>query len=104
MQTEELKTGTAAETLPPSSAETLPPSSAETSWTKSKLDNPFGRIKPSTVPTSSEPCEKATLEWKTNVKDRASAIEWHLKWTPWFSPQMIEGIVDFGYKKTCAHQ
>jgi hypothetical protein len=41
--------------------------------------------------------EKADLEW-TMVHSREDAIKWHLKWTPWFSPKMIEALVDYGYK------
>ena len=40
--------------------------------------------------------EQSLLEWRL-VTSAADCIKWHLKWTPWFSPQMIEALVKYGY-------
>ena len=57
-------------------------------------NNPFSRIK-KTGPTTAIP-EKAAAEWSL-VKTADDAKKWHLQWTPWFTPEMIDGIVKFGY-------
>jgi hypothetical protein len=57
-------------------------------------DNPFSRIA-KVGPTTCIP-EKAQAEWNL-VKNESDAKNWHLKWTPWFTPTMIDGIVKFGY-------
>lgn len=98
------QTTTTAPVLPPTAPPTAPPLANDYHWLQDKLTNPFSRIKKTNTPTSTDPPEKAAMEWKTSVKNRESAIAWHLKWTPWFSPQMIEGIVDHGYKMGLPHQ
>lgn len=43
------------------------------------------------------PCQDvpslAVIEWENNVKSPEKAMEWHLKWTPWFTPDIIKGLI-----------
>jgi hypothetical protein len=60
----------------------------------------YGTSPLSSVKTRPSPCKVlpaiASLEWEM-VHSREDAIRWHMKWTPWFSPEMIGGLVDYGY-------
>lgn len=38
----------------------------------------------------------AREEWET-VHTYEEAMKWHLKWTPWFTKDMIEGILKYAY-------
>lgn len=40
--------------------------------------------------------ELGQAEWEC-CHTREEAIKWHLKWTPWWTKDMIEGIVDKAY-------
>jgi hypothetical protein len=58
--------------------------------------HPFSQIKTGPKPYK-QISESAQVEWDYAASD-SDKVKWHLKWTPWFSPQMIEGIVKYGYK------
>ena len=58
-------------------------------------EHPFAKMKIGPKPYMSMP-EQSMIEWKL-VKSSDDCIKWHLKWTPWFSPQMIEALVKYGY-------
>ena len=68
----------------------------EEEWSKKmSLEAPqFARIK-KVGPCNDVP-DKAQLEWDL-VKSAEDAKKWHAKWTPWFTKDMIEGIVKYGY-------
>lgn len=40
----------------------------------------------------------ASEEWKF-VHSAEDAKKWHLKWTPWFTPDMIDGLIKYAYPK-----
>ena len=58
-------------------------------------EHPFSKMKTGPKPYM-QMSEVSLLEWQM-VKTADECIKWHLKWTPWFSPQMIEALVKYGY-------
>lgn len=57
--------------------------------------HPFAKMKTGPKPYM-HMSEQSLIEWKL-VHTADDCIKWHLKWTPWFSPQMIEALVKYGY-------
>lgn len=76
----------------------------ETKSSENKEFKAFGNKKPhpfSTIHSHIPACCKcmsplAEAEWKI-VKTPAEAKIWHLKWTPWLTPECIDGILKFHY-------
>ena len=64
--------------------------------------SPFSKMKAGPKPYMAM-SEASTVEWSL-VRNADDAIKWHLKWTPWFSPQMITGLVKYGYEAHMAKQ
>ena len=56
---------------------------------------PFAKIT-KTSQAANPPSRTAREEW-TLVHTYEEALKWHLKWTPWFTKDMIEGILKYAY-------
>lgn len=62
---------------------------------ETKQAHPFSRIS-KTSSASECPPRSAREEWST-VHSYEDALKWHIKWTPWFTKDMIEGILKYAY-------
>lgn len=62
---------------------------------ETKQAHPFSRIS-KTSSASECPPRTAREEWST-VHTYEDALKWHIKWTPWFTKDMIEGILKYAY-------
>ena len=60
-----------------------------------KNAHPFSKITKSSQ-AASPPCRTAREEWQL-VHTYEDALKWHLKWTPWFTKDMIEGMLKYAY-------
>lgn len=60
-----------------------------------KEDLPFANIGKVSA-AANPPPRTAREEWEC-VHSYEDAMKWHLKWTPWFTKDMIEGILKYAY-------
>lgn len=60
-----------------------------------KQSHPFTRITKSSL-AGSPPTRAAREEWSL-VHSYEDALKWHIKWTPWFTKDMIEGMLKYAY-------
>lgn len=56
----------------------------------------FSKIKQAHCQASGRIPDLAQAEWKS-VHTADDARKWHIKWTPWFNLDQIEGFIKYAY-------
>lgn len=62
---------------------------------EAKQAHPFSKITRVSL-AANAPTRNAREEWSL-VHSYEEALKWHIKWTPWFTKDMIEGMLKYAY-------